>query len=58
VLPTEENLRGWFEAGVTCVGMGSKLISKEVVQNPDFEQLEQLVRDTLQIIKSIKKNTL
>ena len=27
----ESNLRGWFEAGVTCVGMGSKLISKEIL---------------------------
>ena len=26
----ESNLRGWFDAGVTCVGMGSKLISKEI----------------------------
>ena len=30
VSPTEENLKGWFDAGVTCVGMGSKLISKDL----------------------------
>ena len=29
VAPTKENLEGWFKAGVTCVGMGSKLIAKE-----------------------------
>ena len=28
VAPTKENLEGWFKAGVTCVGMGSKLIAK------------------------------
>lgn len=26
--PTEENLKGWFDAGVTYVGMGSKLMAK------------------------------
>lgn len=54
VSPTEENLRGWFDAGVICVGMGSKLISKEIVQTQDFDKLEQLVKEILQIIKSIK----
>ena len=32
----EENLRAWFEAGVTCVGMGSKLISKDILSKKDF----------------------
>jgi 2-dehydro-3-deoxyphosphogluconate aldolase/(4S)-4-hydroxy-2-oxoglutarate aldolase len=27
----EKNLRSWFDAGVSAVGMGSKLISKQVV---------------------------
>ena len=36
----EANLRAWFDAGVTCVGMGSKLISKEVLEQKDFEGLE------------------
>ncbi|MGB5241972.1 MAG: bifunctional 4-hydroxy-2-oxoglutarate aldolase/2-dehydro-3-deoxy-phosphogluconate aldolase, partial [Lutimonas sp.] len=29
VSPDEANLKGWFDAGVTCVGMGSQLISKD-----------------------------
>ena len=29
VTTEESNLKGWFGAGVTCVGMGSQLISKE-----------------------------
>ena len=33
----EDNLRGWFDAGVTCVGMGSKLISKEILANEDLK---------------------
>ena len=55
VSPTEENLKGWFDAGVTCVGMGSKLISKEVIQNEDYAGLEKTVRETLEIIKKLRK---
>ncbi|NJW52106.1 bifunctional 4-hydroxy-2-oxoglutarate aldolase/2-dehydro-3-deoxy-phosphogluconate aldolase [Salinimicrobium oceani] len=55
VSPTEENLKGWFDAGVTCVGMGSKLISKEVIANKDFSGLEKIVRETLALIKSLRK---
>ena len=50
----ESNLRGWFEAGVTCVGMGSKLISKEILAQKDFSKLENEVRKTLDIIKSVR----
>ena len=53
----ESNLRGWFEAGVTCVGMGSKLISKEILANKDFNELTQLVRKTLTCIQQIRNNT-
>ena len=55
VSPTEENLKGWFDAGVTCVGMGSQLISKDILANRDFQGLEHKVRDTLSLIKSLKK---
>ena len=54
VMPTggvstdEENLKAWFGAGVTCVGMGSKLISKEILANKDYAGLETLVRETLE----------
>ncbi|MEZ2416091.1 bifunctional 4-hydroxy-2-oxoglutarate aldolase/2-dehydro-3-deoxy-phosphogluconate aldolase [Muriicola sp. E247] len=50
----EENLRAWFEAGVTCVGMGSKLISAEIISTKDFERLETMVRDTLRTIAEIR----
>ena len=54
VSPTEENLKGWFDAGVTCVGMGSKLISKDILANEDFAELEMNVRKVLTIIKSLR----
>ena len=55
VSPTEENLKGWFDAGVTCVGMGSQLISKDILASKDFGRLENMVRDTLSLIKSLRK---
>jgi 2-dehydro-3-deoxyphosphogluconate aldolase/(4S)-4-hydroxy-2-oxoglutarate aldolase len=50
----EDNLRGWFDAGVTCVGMGSKLISKEILASGDYEALKAKVSETLKLIKKIK----
>jgi len=51
----EENLRGWFDAGVTCVGIGSKLISKEILANKDYHALETEVRSVLELIRRIRK---
>ena len=51
----EDNLRGWFDAGVTCVGMGSKLISNEILANEDFEGLKTKVSETLILIKKIRR---
>jgi len=60
VMPTggvsteESNLKGWFDAGVTCVGMGSKLISKEILNAQDFKGLEDKVRTTLKTIADLR----
>lgn len=53
VSPDEANLRGWFEAGATCVGMGSKLISKEVLEKEDWAGLEEKVRGVLATIQKL-----
>ncbi len=55
VSPTKENLSGWFNAGVTCVGMGSQLISKEILANKDFNTLKNKVKEALEIIKQVRK---
>ena len=60
VMPTggvsteESNLKAWFDAGVTCVGMGSKLISKEILANEDFEGLKQKVAQTLALVSKLR----
>jgi 2-dehydro-3-deoxyphosphogluconate aldolase/(4S)-4-hydroxy-2-oxoglutarate aldolase len=55
VEPTDENLSAWFKAGVTCVGMGSKLFPKEAIAKGDWQVITQLCRDTLSIIKKYQK---
>ncbi len=50
----EANLKAWFDAGVTCVGMGSKLISKELLANQDYKGLENKVANTLTTIKKLR----
>ena len=56
VSPTEENLRGWFGAGVSCVGMGSQLISRDVLRDGAYDVLEQRVAATLKLIEQIRAN--
>jgi len=51
VTPTVENLKLWFEAGVTCVGMGSQLFPKDVLTNENYEFITQKCKETLEIIK-------
>ncbi|WP_075342995.1 bifunctional 4-hydroxy-2-oxoglutarate aldolase/2-dehydro-3-deoxy-phosphogluconate aldolase [Tenacibaculum agarivorans] len=53
----KENLEAWFNAGVTCVGVGSKLISKEIIKNKDFKKLQENVSKTINIIKELKQTT-
>lgn len=54
VSPTKENLSAWFEAGVTCVGMGSKLLSKELIQQEKYEEISAKVQTTLQLIQQLR----
>lgn len=54
VAPTEENLSAWFNAGVTCVGMGSKLLSKDLIANKDYAGISTKVTDALQLIKQVR----
>jgi 2-dehydro-3-deoxyphosphogluconate aldolase/(4S)-4-hydroxy-2-oxoglutarate aldolase len=51
VEPTKENLTAWMKAGVTCVGMGSKLFPKEVIKAGRWEEITKLCRYALSIIQ-------
>ncbi|MBT3671054.1 MAG: bifunctional 4-hydroxy-2-oxoglutarate aldolase/2-dehydro-3-deoxy-phosphogluconate aldolase [Chloroflexi bacterium] len=54
VSPTKENLKEWFDAGVACVGMGSKLVTKEAVSAGDFSSITQKARQSLGWIKETR----
>jgi 2-dehydro-3-deoxyphosphogluconate aldolase/(4S)-4-hydroxy-2-oxoglutarate aldolase len=54
VEPNEANLKAWFDAGVTCVGMGSNLITKDILSSGNFAALEALCAEVLSIIQKIK----
>ena len=54
VSPTKENLEAWFSAGVTCVGLGSKLISKNNDGVYDFKTIENNTKQAIEIIKTIR----
>lgn len=54
VAPSEESINGWFGAGVACVGMGSKLITKELVGAGDYEGITANVRRTLELIRKAR----
>ena len=54
VEPTEENLKGWFAAGVYCVGMGSKLFPKDKVAAGDWQYITDKCREALAIIAKLR----
>ena len=54
VSPTKESLEGWFNAGVTCVGMGSKLIAKDAQGNWDYKNIEDKTKHAITLIESIR----
>ena len=50
----KENIVGWFKAGVCAVGMGSKLITKQALENRDYAKITELTKQALDIISSVK----
>lgn len=56
VTTEETNLKSWFDAGVSCVGLGSKLITKKIIDNQAYEELAKCVEKTLQLIQRLKTN--
>jgi 2-dehydro-3-deoxyphosphogluconate aldolase/(4S)-4-hydroxy-2-oxoglutarate aldolase len=51
---TEESINAWFKAGVCCVGIGSKLITKDLVAAGDFEAITNKVADVIGWIKKAR----
>lgn len=54
VSPTLENLTQWFGAGAFCVGMGSQLITEEIIQNRDYKKLEKVAGSVMDMISKLR----
>lgn len=53
---TVENLSAWFKAGVTAVGMGSQLITKEALAAGDFTRVSSKTAEAIQLIQAIRQS--
>lgn len=51
----EQNLSAWFRAGSTCVGMGSNLFTKEILQARDWNKLKERVEEILATIRKVRQ---
>lgn len=56
VEPTRESLGAWFRAGAACVGMGSQLFSKDILQSRNWPVLRRRIADSLAIAKDVRAN--
>ena len=54
VSPDEANLKGWFKAGVHCVGMGSQLFPKDVIESGNYKAITDKCIEALAIIKKLR----
>jgi len=54
VEPTEENLTAWIKAGVTCVGMGSKLFPKDAIVAKEWTKITTLCKESLEYIEKAR----
>ena len=57
VEPDEKSLREWFGAGIVAAGMGSKLITNDLLKAGDWKGIEDRVRKTVDLISSIRSET-
>jgi 2-dehydro-3-deoxyphosphogluconate aldolase / (4S)-4-hydroxy-2-oxoglutarate aldolase len=51
---TKESIESWYKAGVCAVGMGSKLISKKLMEAKDYSAMEAETKKVLELIKEVK----
>ncbi|HEY5393548.1 MAG TPA: bifunctional 4-hydroxy-2-oxoglutarate aldolase/2-dehydro-3-deoxy-phosphogluconate aldolase [Hanamia sp.] len=50
----KDNIASWLKAGVCAVGMGSKLISKQLLEEKNYSKIEELSKKALDILKSLR----
>ncbi len=56
VEPEEQNLKAWFGAGVSAVGMGGKLLQNHLIEEGEFEALSNYIAKAIILIQSCKQS--
>ena len=51
---TAENLNTWFTTGIAAVGIGSKLITSDILQHKNYNELKKRTMDVMAILQNIK----
>ena len=54
VSPTRENLTEWFDAGVHCVGIGSKIFTKKADGSYDYDTVTKVLKNAIQIVQDLR----
>jgi 2-dehydro-3-deoxyphosphogluconate aldolase/(4S)-4-hydroxy-2-oxoglutarate aldolase len=49
----EKNLKSWFASGVVAVGMGSKLVTKDMMQNKEYDKIKTLASKALHMVREV-----
>lgn len=52
--PTYKSLSEWFNAGIVCAGLGSQLITKDILAKKDWHTLKHKVNDAVTIVRQIR----
>lgn len=50
---SKENISAWFKAGVCAVGMGSNLVTKEIMENQEYDLL---TRNTIKVLELVNNS--
>ena len=53
--PSENSLREWFGAGIVACGIGSNLITRDLLKARDYPGIEARVRDTIALARRVKR---
>jgi len=56
VSPEKENLKSWFSAGAVCVGMGSKLLSTDLIKEKKYDAIRDKVSAALALVAEVKNS--
>jgi len=55
VSPEEENLKKWLDAGACCLGLGSKLMPKDIIAAGRFDKIEETVKEAILFVQAYQK---